>query len=120
MRGGDTLCACSFMYSVQFGHGGRRCTVDATRGHPRQVSAETATRLTPDHGRPRWAADAAPGGSAARAVTASLYIRHTCIQDESHGSCVSVSEVRSFITKCYYCAVLGCETERSEAFAASD
>ena len=74
MRGGDTLCACSFMYSVQFGHGGRRCTVDATRGHPRQVSAETATRLTPDHGRPRWAADAAPGGSAARAVTASLYI----------------------------------------------
>lgn len=85
MRGGDTLCACSFMYSVQFGHGGRRCTVDATRGHPRQVSAETATRLTPDHGRPRWAADAAPGGSAARAVTASLYrIRHACIQDESH------------------------------------
>jgi hypothetical protein len=67
VRGGDTLCACSFMYSVQFGHGGRRCTVDATRGHPRQVSAETATRLTPDHGRPRWAADAAPGGSAARA-----------------------------------------------------
>jgi hypothetical protein len=84
VRGGDTLCACSFMYSVQFGHGGRRCTVDATRGHPRQVSAETATRLTPDHGRPRWAADAAPGGSAARAVTASLYIRHACIQDESH------------------------------------
>jgi hypothetical protein len=51
VRGGDTLCACSFMYSVQFGHGGRRCTVDATRGHPRQMSAETATRLTPDHGR---------------------------------------------------------------------
>lgn len=39
------------MYSVQFGHGGRRCTVDATQGHPRQMSAETAPRLTPDHGR---------------------------------------------------------------------
>jgi len=51
VRGGDTPCACSFMYSVQFGHGGRRCTVDATQGHPRQMSAETAPRLTPDHGR---------------------------------------------------------------------
>ncbi len=76
-------------------HGGRHA---GPPPHPRQMSSETATRLTPDHGRPRWAADAAPGGSAARAVTASLYIRHTCIQVESHGSCVSVSEVRSCIT----------------------
>ena len=57
---------------------GRRCTVDATRGHPRQMSAETATRLTPDHGRPRWAADAAPGGSRPRAGDGVSYI-YTCV-----------------------------------------
>jgi hypothetical protein len=39
------------------------------------MSAETATRLTPDHGRPRWAADAAAAEAAARrgAVTDASY-----------------------------------------------
>jgi hypothetical protein len=85
---------------------GRRCTVDATRGHPRQMSAETATRRTRPTTAGRWAADAAPGGSAERpprAVTKRGVRRVRCAcrcrsVTVSVRSPHSSAEVRSFIT----------------------
>ena len=80
---------------------GRRCTVDATRGHPRQMSAETATRRTRPTTAGRWAADAAPGGSAERpprAVT-KRGVRSGSKMRVPLPVCATVSEVTSLLSR---------------------